>query len=126
MSKPFTFLFPMKLDSGGAIARDETSRSQLNMLAGTQTGQRIDDVGYGFPPHSFEQETLADESSRPIALVLTQQAITEYIPTMLLSSIDVAREPASRKLGIEIEYMERSRFEDLSSERLGLGLDIDE
>lgn len=121
--RTFTFAWPMKLNSGGAIAQDTTSDSQVQLLSHTEIGQRIDDRSYGFPPYAYEQESLADSIRQPITLLLTQQAIVQFIPTLLLQSIEVVRDPAKRKLAMAIEYLDRNRFSVPTQTQFGLGLE---
>lgn len=120
----FTFAFPMKLNSGGRIATDETPDSQVRVIAHTEINQRIDDREYGFPPYAYEQAALADEIRRPITLVMTQRALLNYISNMHLEEITVERDRANRRLAMQIKYRNRNRIErGEGGTQFGLGLE---
>lgn len=120
----FTFAFPMKLNSGGRIATDQTPDSEVRVIAHTEIGQRIDDREYGFPPYAYEQEALGDEIRRPITLVMTQRAIVSYISSLLLQGITVVRDRKNRRLSMQITYKDRQRLQQsVDGAQFGLGLE---
>jgi len=120
--RPFTFQFPVRVNSGGGIDTDVTSLSQIKMLSTVSTKQNIVNTRFGFPPFQLVQGTMNIDTERLVIIMSSQRAIQEFVPNAVVLSINLTRNVSRRQLVLDVVFVDKSKFE--SPQRLLLGLNI--